>query len=190
MKKSIEEIIKTNRSFFDSEMPEKGHFEKFYLRLENTKPVRTSNLRVLTQIAAVLIIGIISATITLTLVNQSFKGRSGATLNQVSPELAETELYYQTEINAKKMEIKSLSIDSVGQKDMVFNDINEMDKSFKSLSNELKKHPYDERVISAMIEHYQLQLDILNQVIHNLRQAAVLSRKNPSSKNKPVVQLL
>jgi len=68
--------------------------------------------------------------------------------------------------------------------------MNDMDKSYVKLSKELKENPYDERVISAMIEYYQLQLDVLNQVIHNLRNAAVLSRQNTSRVSKPFGQML
>jgi hypothetical protein len=42
---------------------------------------------------------------------------------------------------------------------------------FKSLMRDLKTNPSDERILSAMINHYQLKLEVMGQIIDQLQKA-------------------
>jgi hypothetical protein len=54
------------------------------------------------------------------------------------------------------------------QKEMIMKELKEMDQIYKSLSKELENDPNNERLINAMIKHYQLKLDILNELTDQL----------------------
>ncbi len=45
-----------------------------------------------------------------------------------------------------------------------------MDSVYVSLQKELKANPNDERIINAMIEHYQTKLDVMTYIVSQLNQ--------------------
>ena len=61
-------------------------------------------------------------------------------------------------------------IDST-QKNIVMNELTEMDAMYEALKKDLTTNPDDERVINAMIQHYQLKVEVMNQIVNQLRQA-------------------
>jgi hypothetical protein len=44
-----------------------------------------------------------------------------------------------------------------------------MDSTYVSLQKELKANPNDERIINAMIEHYQTKLEIMTFIVNQLK---------------------
>jgi uncharacterized protein (DUF305 family) len=44
-----------------------------------------------------------------------------------------------------------------------------MDSVYVQLQKELKANPDDERIINAMIEHYQTKVDVMNYILDQLR---------------------
>jgi hypothetical protein len=53
-----------------------------------------------------------------------------------------------------------------------------MDKLFINLQKDLKANPGDERIINAMIRHYQMKLEVMNQVLMQLE--SINNNKNLS----------
>ena len=43
-----------------------------------------------------------------------------------------------------------------------------MDSLMKQLQRDLKTNPGDERIINAMISHYQMKLGVMNQILDQL----------------------
>jgi hypothetical protein len=44
-----------------------------------------------------------------------------------------------------------------------------MDSTYVSLQRELKANPNDERIINAMIEHYQTKLEVMTYIVNQLK---------------------
>jgi len=44
-----------------------------------------------------------------------------------------------------------------------------MDSTYVSLQKELKANPNDERIINAMIEHYQTKLEVMTYIVNQLK---------------------
>jgi hypothetical protein len=55
------------------------------------------------------------------------------------------------------------------QKTMLMKEIKSMDSTYVSLQKELKANPNDERIINAMIEHYQTKLEVMTYIVNQLK---------------------
>ena len=53
---------------------------------------------------------------------------------------------------------------------MLKEELKNMDVTYKELQKELKANPNDERVINAMIEHYQTKLNVMTYILDQLKQ--------------------
>ncbi len=78
-------------------------------------------------------------------------------------EIAELERYYNGEINQKISLVKNQLKD-----DRILEDLNTMDQAFAELKADLKDNVDNQEVISAMMENYQLKLQILEEIIKEL----------------------
>lgn len=81
-----------------------------------------------------------------------------------SPELLEVESFYTSEIEDKLKEVKSLTDDNIAVKE-----IKELKEEFEKLKNEMGDHVNDERVMNAMIQNYRLRLDLLKEILSDLK---------------------
>lgn len=81
----------------------------------------------------------------------------------------EVEQFYTQKVSLtyKQMNRKNLFTDEE-QKKIVMYELAEMDSIYNNLKKDLKTNPDDERIISAMIEHYQLKLEIMNSILGQL----------------------
>lgn len=82
-----------------------------------------------------------------------------------NPELAEAQAFYTSQIDHKMSIAKS----KTGGEKMI-EDIQELDKAFAELKNDLQDNADNEEVIIAMIENYQLKLKILDRVLEELQE--------------------
>jgi hypothetical protein len=55
------------------------------------------------------------------------------------------------------------------QKTMLMKEMKSMDSTYVSLQKELKANPNDERIINAMIEHYQTKLEVMTYIVSQLK---------------------
>jgi hypothetical protein len=90
-------------------------------------------------------------------------------LEQILPgEFLEAQVYYTSQIKQKHSEINRLNLSEPDTKNLMMKELEEMDRLFYSLMKDLKTNPSDERILSAMIEHYQVKLEIMSQIIRQL----------------------
>ncbi|MBA7584985.1 hypothetical protein ES708_26954 [subsurface metagenome] len=83
----------------------------------------------------------------------------------------EVEVYYKQQVNLRYGQIRNMDIfsDSI-QRSMLLKELSDMDSIYINLQGELEANPKDKRIINAMIEHYQLKVDVMNQILHQLEQ--------------------
>lgn len=160
--KKLEEIIRSNTGAFDSEEPSAAHFKTFLKKLDdshrNVKKERF--IRVLTHVASVAAVFLLVISIVL-LRQQS----SNDNLSQKLPaEVTEIENYFQFQIESNLRTLNSSLENCPVQKKNLQSCFRELDKSFKTIRNDLKENPGNELVLNALINHYQTKLEIMEQI--------------------------
>ncbi|HRR93799.1 MAG TPA: hypothetical protein P5257_10470 [Bacteroidales bacterium] len=167
--KNIEQIIKENRNLFDGMEPAEGHFERFEWKLEKRlhSGVKRSILPYLLRAAVVTLLVTLSSLWTWD--HFIRPGKDRMTLGDVSPQYREVENYYVHQVNMMEGEIRNADFIDPEQRQMLNNELKSMDSVYIQLQKDLKANPDDERIINAMIEHYQTKVDVMSFILEQLK---------------------
>jgi len=169
--KNIEDIIRNNKDFFEDAEPSEGHFERFNRKLElrfQKNAPKKSIVPYLLKAAVVTLLVTLSSLYTWD--NFIRPENSRMTLGQVSPQYKEVENYYMHQVNMMESEIVSIDMkNNPVQKEVLLKEMESMDSVYVSLQKELKANPNDERIINAMIEHYQTKLEVMTYIVNQLK---------------------
>jgi hypothetical protein len=169
--KNIEDIIRSNKDFFDEE-PSKGHMERFSRKLElrfGTGTIKRSIVPYLLKAAVVTLLVTLSSLWTWDHFIRPDRNRM--TLGQVSPQYREVENYYVHQVNLMESELVNIDLkNNPEQKEMLLTELKSMDSVYVQLQKELKANPNDERIINAMIEHYQTKVEIMSYIVSQLKE--------------------
>lgn len=169
--KNIEDIIRKNKDFFEDAEPSEGHLERFNMKLERrfqAAPVKRSIVPYLLRAAVVTLLITLSSLWTWDHFIRT--GSSRMTLGQVSPQYKEVENYYVHQVNLMEGEIVNVGLkNNPEQKTLLIKEMKSMDSTYVSLQKELKANPNDERIINAMIEHYQTKLEVMSYIVNQLK---------------------
>jgi hypothetical protein len=178
--KTIEDIIRSNRDFFEDKEPSEGHFERFSVKLElraKGKTIKRSIVPYLLKAAVVTLLVTLSSLWTWDHFIRS--GSSRMTLGQVSPQYKEVENYYIHQVNMMEGEIVNIDLkNNPNQKAVLMKEMKSMDSVYVSLQKELKSNPNDERIINAMIEHYQTKLEVMTYIVNQLKSIRKVNHNN------------
>jgi len=171
MKKLIN-FIQDNKEKFDENEPSIGHFDKFRKELEKQDRIRKNKqLFFVLKIAAIFIL-FLGVGIIFVKTKESYTKKVVTNVQKSNflPEYVETENYYKIKFENKLLELEKLKCtNGVQQKDSVLYDFKEIDESFKKLKIDLKQNPNNDRIIHAMISHYEIKIEILNIVLNELK---------------------
>ena len=186
--KNIEEIIRNNNDFFEDAEPSKGHFERFNRKLEI---MRLGNVPKKSIVPYLLRAAVVTLLVTLSSLwtwdHFIRTGSSRMTLGEVSPQYKEVENYYLHQVTLMEGELVPVNMkNNPEQKVMLMNEMKSMDSVYVSLQKELKANPNDERIINAMIEHYQTKLEIMTYIVNQLK---TISNDNQNNKENEKVRL-
>jgi hypothetical protein len=167
----LKKYIRKNRDSFDEREPLEGHFDRFRQKLETRKPARKVNLFMVAAAAA--ISGIILTGTLGILYNNSSLNRFNSqeqSLSVISPELKEVENYYLSQISTKYDQIVSLKKNATPE---IASEVNkaivDLDLGYTLLKKDLSRSPKQERIVSAMIQQYQVRVDMLDQILKTLK---------------------
>ncbi len=166
---NLEKYIKNNTQSFQVE-PQEGHFDRFKTKMEK-QAFTGKRIRFFSQtlkVASIVVLMVISSLWTYEkLTNKNIS--EGISLSDVSPEYREVEQFYARKVNLTYKQMNKTNLFSnEEQKILVMYELAEMDSIYNNLKTDLKTNPDDERIISAMIEHYQLKLEIMNNILGQL----------------------
>jgi len=96
--------------------------------------------------------------------------RGRMTLGDVSPQYREVENYYIHQVNLMENDLSAADITSnPEQKKILIDEMKSIDSVYVQLQKELKANPNDERIINAMIEHYQTKLEVMTFIVNQLK---------------------
>lgn len=168
---NIDDIIRKNKDYFGDKEPSEGHLERFMLKLEircQSQTVKRSIVPYLLRAAVVTLLVTLSSLWTWD--NFIRPERNRMSLGEVSPQFKEVENYYMHQVNMMEGEIINVDMNNnPEQKEMLLNEMKSMDSTYILLQKELKAHPNDERIINAMIEHYQTKLEVMTYIVSQLK---------------------
>ena len=162
---NLEEYMKNHRAEFDTDQPREGHFERFGQRIRQP-PVRRINFRHALQIAASVAIILASGWV---IIKQSKSGDKVAQ-SEIPAEMLETEEYYATQVSSRYDQIQDFIFENSGEKAKLLDELKNLDEFQQQLVRDLELNPDNDQVISAMIRHYQMKLDVMDQIINQLNQ--------------------
>ncbi|HUH28459.1 hypothetical protein [Gelidibacter sp.] len=164
----LEELFRDLEHEFDIEIPEIGHQQRFFDKLnsvnkkENAKAPKRKSFTVILSIAASIIVffGLFIFLQNKMEVND---------LASVSPELSQTQDFFTTAISSELNKIKAqrnpeneiLISDALKQMEL-------LEKNYERLKLDLKASGKDKRVIYAMISNFQSRIDILENVLKSI----------------------
>ena len=169
--KNIEEIIRNNKDFFEDAEPSEGHLERFNRKLEKRFQVNTIKRSIVPYLLKAAVVTLLITLSSLWTWDHFIRtGSTRMTLGQVSPQYKEVENYYVHQVNLMEGEISGVDLkNNPEQKTMLLKEMKGMDSTYVSLQKELKANPNDERIINAMIEHYQTKLEVMTYIVNQLK---------------------
>jgi len=169
--KTIEEVVNNSRNFWDDQEPEEGHFERFSVKLELRRQARSVKRSIVPYLLRAAVVTLLVTLSSLWTWDHFIRPDSRRmSLGQVSPQYKEVENYYIHQVNLVQDEIVNTDTqNSPEQKEMLISELKSMDSVYVSLQKELKANPNDERIISAMIEHYQTKLEVMTIIVEQLK---------------------
>jgi hypothetical protein len=170
--KTIDEIIRSNRDFFEDGEPSEGHLERFNSKLEmrfhKIVIVKRSIVPYLLRAAVVTLLVTLSSLWTWDHFIRSDRNRMA--LGDVSPQYREVENYYLHQVNLMESEAGNMTLsNNPEQQQMLKKEMRSMDSVYVQLQKDLKANPNDERIINAMIEHYQTKLEVMTFIVNQLK---------------------
>jgi hypothetical protein len=150
--------------FYEEDLPA-GHKERFIQKLDkrSKKNKRLKLIRYYSIAATLALFIVVTAIISIkTELNRTGKYLIAGN----SPEMHETEIYYQSQIHEKTRILSQLKrIDP----EMINADLKEIDASLKGINDDMKNNPDDERIVNAIISNYQAKIDMLDHLIEQTK---------------------
>ena len=172
----LEEYIRSQREEFDSAEPASGHEARFLERLEGLEAEKKRNSGILFwRIAAAIILLLVLAVSSLI---PHFNSPDdvhyrATTLGDVSDEMADVELYYQSRLAEEYNKIDQLSVTDPLVKSYL-DELDTLNEDYKKLESTLYENGSHKKVVLAMIENFRLRLNLMEKLE---------KQKNLNSKN-------
>lgn len=174
--KDLDKIIQENRQDFDSDEPNEGHFERFEQKLKTISGKKKAfSFGTILKAAVVAMLVVLSGLWVYD--NIESNANKGIALSEISPEYGEVEMYYTHLVNQKFNEINQCKTLDSTQKVILNHELTEMDSIYENLKIDLTTNPNDQRVINAMINHYQLKVEVMSQILKQLQQAQNINKQ-------------
>ncbi|RPI45179.1 MAG: hypothetical protein EHM46_01995 [Bacteroidetes bacterium] len=169
----LEKFMKEKRLLLDSDAPADGHEDRFLQKLQGV-PGRHVNFRHVLQVAASVAI-ILASAIVLVRQNRSGDKVAGSEIPQA---VQEADFYFTSEVNARYDRIREFNFENSEEKAVLLDELKELDTFHQQLMNDLKTNPDDERIVNALIRHYQIKLEVMDQIIEQLNQIKSVTSEN------------
>lgn len=171
----LEKFIVDHRDEFDDLEPNPAIWQKIEKR--QPKNVELNWTRILVRVAAVVVI-FVSSYIFFDYLN-NWQGDVVLTESEIpDPEdtriyrdLIEAEYYYSSQIEYQKEEFYRLAGSNSALRDEINIELSDLDRIYRELKEDLKDNADNEEVVVAMIQNYRLKLEILEEILIQLKPA-------------------
>jgi hypothetical protein len=165
----LEEHIKKNREDLDMHTPSPKIWN------EITKGMHAGKQNRIRRFSAAAMIIVIFTTAALFYVGENRKkavllSRSEALIMKANPQLQETEIYYNNQVNFLYSEAKPLLAGHPDIKKELLSDMSQIDSLCADIKNDLKDNVANKEVIEALINNYRIKIKILEDMLVLLKQ--------------------
>jgi len=170
----LEQFVRENREGFDTQVQSPDVWAKIKKR-EPEKKTFSLNWKTIALRAAAVVVIFVSSYYFHNFMDSN-KSQSTAEINAIQIEdnpllknLIEAELYYSAEINYKKQEFFSLTNNSPALQKAISMELDDLDLMFKDLKEDLNDNADNHEVIEAMIQNYRIKLEILVEMLNQIK---------------------
>jgi len=165
--KTLNDFINDNIQEFNNAEPYDGHFNRFVNQLRRQDTYRSISFRnTIIKIAAIFISVAIISTVMFTALRSWNEKLEALSISYLNNELVEAEEYYGLQLDIYYKEIDQLGFPgSYYEKAKILKELDEMDIFIREMKNDLKNNPDNELIINAIINYYQLKLEMMEQII-------------------------
>jgi len=166
MSDRLEQFVRENREAFDSFEPDPS----LWVRISPANKInrRRKRLRILRYAAA--------AAVLIAAFSSGFYylGRSsalsGTEHSELYQELMETEVYYNSLVSQRYQELQPYFAGAPGMEEDLNSDMADLDQICRELKEDLKDDVDNVEVIEAMIQNYRMKLEILEDLLNQLKE--------------------
>ncbi len=164
----LEKYIIENRDSIDTAEAPGGHLKRFRKKLQQERNNDAGGIkfRHSLQIAASLAVIITSGVVII----KTGQGGNKIAVKGPTEEFQEVRTYYASQVNDRYEDIAAIPFDSALEQEILLRELSEMDNYHNELLKELNANPGDERVMNALIQHYRIKLQVMDQIIEQLLQ--------------------
>ena len=170
---NLEKFILDNRQEFEVEQPSPEVWDRIKKRRPETKSISLNWKTIALRAAAVVVIFVSSYYF-----HDFMDKRQNNTSNTAQIEIEnnplyrdflEAELYYSSEINYKQNELFQLTSNSPALQKEVDFEMENLDNLFLQLKEDLNDNADNNEVIEAMIQNYRIKLEILEDILYQIK---------------------
>ena len=155
------------REIFNSAEPSEGHFERFREKLGYNESLKRHEFSYYLKVAAI-VVGVSFSSILIYEMLRPDTISDPYTFGILSKEYRDAEDYFLKTIQAKYSDLDKIRFDDPAQKKLILDELEEMDQLYKQLERDFHADPDNEMVVNAMIQHYQMKIEILNNILNQL----------------------
>jgi uncharacterized membrane protein YvbJ len=162
--KNLEKFIDSHRDELDKMEPPVGHFIRFRDKLNQTNWI---SLKWIIRIAAVLLIAsFLSVNLFL------FHTVSNKNL---SSDMKETAYFYNSRSEKILFEIQNNKRMNSSEKQLIMKDVQDFEKEYSTILDDLKKFPGDERLVNAFIEYHRSKAEFLEDILNQINASNLIT---------------
>lgn len=171
MSDKLKKFVEENRQSFEVF---NGDYDTWWneiddrMKLNEEKSTSSFAWKNLMRIAATILLILTIGIAFLWVKGGSNKYANGVSLHDLSPELAEAEVYYNQLVESKLELIRASNVDVDA---LVVEDFKMLDSAYNELKMDLEDNMYNEEVIDAMIQNYRIKLQILENVLEEIKKS-------------------
>ncbi|OIQ30259.1 MAG: hypothetical protein BM564_02475 [Bacteroidetes bacterium MedPE-SWsnd-G2] len=185
-KDNIDKLFENLNSDFDVEQPNLGHDLRFLKKLElqnkNTQPLVENNSGWSVWKKAFAVAAVVVLVLTFALGTQ--QNNQSHDLASVSPEMAVTQDFFT---NAIQVELKNINLERTPETSALIDKalirLTSLEQAYDNLKLDLESSGQDQRVIYAMISNFQTRIDLLQNVLDNIKEVKQLNQSNNENSN-------
>jgi hypothetical protein len=177
--RDIENKIKINKKLFDTEEPEKGHFDRFESRLnamnENTTEGFFDKYGFVLKLAAGILVFVTIGILYYSNMFDTLRNRISEEIvaAELPLELQEVMVYYNVITDQKVERIDELAVSAEEAqriKEMVLLELRDLAEHRSELEKEYARYPENDRILNALLLNQQKRTAILDKILNTLDQ--------------------
>lgn len=182
----LEKIMKENKELFLDQEPPSGHLERFEQKLKKQN-AKGRVIQLTAKVSRIAAVGLLVIMSSLWAYNQfgSSDEVQQMKLGEVNQKYKEVEYFFTSQINDKYQELQTVeATDESAYKETLFTELEQMDSIYDQLQAELGANPNDERIIQAMIMHYQTKLKVMSDILKKLNTYKEINDSQSNNQNQ------